>query len=477
MAIWGCALGYCWLQPVQAGEPVPAPLPPVTETDSQPTFTPGSTSTASLQGPLPWGAFELPPLPAKQAADRPDQRATEPTDQPLSTTASTGVATVAALPNLAERESPQPDSSQPDSSRAETGQAGSDPADPGQAEAIQVADRSAADSTILGPLGPVLPDSSLPDHEASESQPANAGPGETVVSETVVSETVVSEAVISEAVVSGDGDPQVAHPDGAATVASPWWGGWFQSPGEYVWLPSEDPLAPFDWDAWFAEREWLDFWTPNYFELGGSLTEGTRSAWTVTTKTNWVRESENWKHRVEIRGRYTEQESEVAANEWIGSHNLDYKSTKSPWLIFNKIRAEYDEIERLRVRATDSLGVGYRVWDDAPNKYLVFRIGPTVTYENYFSPTTQEWKPEFLGEGELKYTWKPVTFEHRTSVYPSLQGDQGIRLVNDTGILVPLDDDKLWSFKFGLLHTYNGTPNTNVQRNEFTATVALVFKR
>lgn len=237
------------------------------------------------------------------------------------------------------------------------------------------------------------------------------------------------------------------------------------------------PIPPLDWTTWRDPEMWVDYWTPEQFEMGGNLHEGRRHSWNLNTRLRWNHNNKRLKHQFELRGRYAQQETRRSANEWIFRGNWDYKSTRTPWLVFQKASVEYDELERLSTRLTTSGGAGYRFFDDSPQRYLVVRFGPTITYENYFRPDRVEWKPEFLAEGEAKFTIWRVTLEHKSSIFPSFEEGEALRIQNDSGLLIPLDNDKSWSTKLGFTHNYNGQPNRSVLRNDYTASFSLVYKR
>lgn len=237
------------------------------------------------------------------------------------------------------------------------------------------------------------------------------------------------------------------------------------------------PIPPLDWTTWRDPQFWIDYWTPQRFEMGGNFQEGRRQAWNLNTRFQWNHNSERLKHEFDLRGRFAQQEVRRSANEWIFRGNWDYKSTRTPWLVFQQASVEYDELERLSVRATTSGGAGYRFFDESPKRYLVVRFGPTITYENYYAPDRVEWKPEFLAETQAKYVIWRMTLEHKSSVFPSFDEGEGVRIQNDSGLLIPLDRDNSWSTKLGFTHNYNGTPNRSIVRNDYTASFSLVYKR
>lgn len=230
--------------------------------------------------------------------------------------------------------------------------------------------------------------------------------------------------------------------------------------------------------TWCCESTWFRFTAPQRFEVGGNMTSGTRNGWTTLTKSIWSEDNKWIKSRSEISGRMVTVEEERSSNEWIALTTTDVKSQTSPWLLFSKMSAEYDEIEQLSLRSTLSGGIGYRIGKlGEANRFIIVRVGPTATYERYFRPRREEWTPQMLAEIEAKHAFERLTLEHRSSVYPSFDGEEGIRLQNESGLLIPLDDKRFWSCRFGYRHTYNDNHNADVQPNDFELSFTVVFQK
>ncbi|MEZ6069300.1 MAG: DUF481 domain-containing protein [Pirellulales bacterium] len=231
--------------------------------------------------------------------------------------------------------------------------------------------------------------------------------------------------------------------------------------------------------GWGYLGMWLnDRLIPHRVEAGGTYSTGTRNSWSALISSQWKVQEERYDDELTFNGNYTEVDHERSNNEWIASDTFEWKRTDgSPWRMFIKSRAEYDEIEKLSFRGTFSTGLGY-AWLNDDDRRLITRAGPSYTYERYFDPLNTNDKPEFLGELEMRFkVFDSMVLEHKTSAYPAFNEDDGVRVNDETGLLTPVGSSPFWSWKLGFRHQYNNKPNTDVNRNQYQASLMLVYDR
>lgn len=319
-------------------------------------------------------------------------------------------------------------------------------------------DESPGDAALSSPIGPEFWDS-LPPPAGMAPAPANAPPpNDSMAPAAPAPSEVPAEEVPEGELVDGEvieGEVEIG-PNGEKIIVK-----------EKIVIV-EAPPAP--------QPSWFEYFTPDRFEAGGTMTSAQRDSWTLITKGRWIQELPWMSRTFEISGKYARQDEDTSANEWIFTSNYDIKHQKSPWVVFNKFLIEYDELERLNMRVSDSIGLGYR-WFDEDWRKLITRMGPTVTYEDHYRPDSQEWEPELLCEVEGHLQFERMTFEHTSSAYPNVSDFSDFRLVNDTGLLLPLDAERAWSAKLGFKHTYLGQAAPEVTRNQYTASFSIVYKR
>lgn len=220
----------------------------------------------------------------------------------------------------------------------------------------------------------------------------------------------------------------------------------------------------------------LRFWVPQRFDLGGNRTGGTKNSWTVQVKPVWSSDGPLMKHSSQISGRLTEVNGVRSANEWIFTSTTDRRIEGTPWLVFGKILEEFDQMEKISLRSTITAGMGYRIQGDMLNRYVIFRLGPTINYERYYGPFREVWTPEILTEIEMKYVYQRMTLEHKTSFFPSLTQNE-YRMVNDSGLLLPLDSKSVWSIRTGFLQNYNDRVAAGLRPWSYEASLTVVFQR
>jgi putative salt-induced outer membrane protein YdiY len=131
----------------------------------------------------------------------------------------------------------------------------------------------------------------------------------------------------------------------------------------------------------------------------------------------------------------------------------------------------------LDYRGTFSAGVGYRIIQDDKHR-LVLRGGPGFTEEIYHSPILMRATPDMFGEVEMNWpVLRRMQFEQKTTFSPSVQNFAMLRMINQTGLLLPLDERKRWNLRIGFRYEFNGRPNVNRLPSDYTTQFNIVYAR
>lgn len=228
-------------------------------------------------------------------------------------------------------------------------------------------------------------------------------------------------------------------------------------------------------NTWKAVRGGFETWTKRA-ELGGRWNDGNAEQEFLDVKLKLEREKGNWLGQVDIGGQYSEADGEPKTNRWWGNVNYDY-GRKAKWIVFAAAKNEHDVFEKLNYRGTYSTGAGYRFYNE-DDRRLIVRLGPGFTWERFRDPHRERATPDLFGE--LEADWPLVRFvsvETKTTVHPSLQNFNVLRIVSDNGVLVKLDDDGRWKFKLGFRYEYTEQPSEERQPDDYTTSLLLVYTR
>lgn len=227
-------------------------------------------------------------------------------------------------------------------------------------------------------------------------------------------------------------------------------------------------------DRIFAE---CDTWTKR-IEFGGRWLIGNSDEQFVNVGYKMEKKLPQRFTQIEGGGQYGKSDGNVTSDRWFTNGTIDWnKETNEKWIWFATSKNEYDDFENLAYRGSLSTGLGYRFYNE-PTKRLVTRIGPGVTYEQFNDPVVHRVTPDLFGEIESLWPlFDRTSFEHKTSLYPSLEDMEVFRFISTYGILIGLDDTEHWTLKLGLRHEYNSRPNVNREKSDITATFLLVYTR
>ncbi|MEM1063574.1 MAG: DUF481 domain-containing protein, partial [Planctomycetota bacterium] len=231
-------------------------------------------------------------------------------------------------------------------------------------------------------------------------------------------------------------------------------------------------LLSLDPDEVFGE---INEWTRRV-EIGGSWVRGNNQIFRFTSGGLLERRSGRYAVAAEWGGRFARNQGEVDENRWWLNTNLD-NDRGGDWLLFWTARHEYDEFRDLHYRGTFATGAGYRVIDDEEHR-LILRLGPGAVVESFEQPRGTDVTGNLLAEVDLRWpVWQRTIVEHRTTGNRAFDAAGDVRLINSSGLVVPLDEDGRWSFRLGLRHEYESRPNAGRANNDVTTSIRLVYTR
>jgi putative salt-induced outer membrane protein YdiY len=267
-------------------------------------------------------------------------------------------------------------------------------------------------------------------------------------------------------------------------------GSGLQTP-EQVFAPPFDPalreyiVKPGHWydilpgTLWQEYADWFHSgflgWTER-LELGGSFLEGNTNQEAFNTAAKFSRNTEFTATQINLGGNHAQSQMVTTANRWFADTTTDFKR-EGNWLYFVRSLHEYDQFTNLDYRGTASLGTGYRFFNEE-NQKLIVRYGPGVTQEVFHSPRLVRTSPDLFAEVETKWMIGPrVVFEEKATLHPNITNFGMLRVLNTTGFLIPLDNQKRWNLKVGFRYEYNGRPNLNRQPSDFATNLNIVYSR
>lgn len=216
-------------------------------------------------------------------------------------------------------------------------------------------------------------------------------------------------------------------------------------------------------------------WTKR-FEIGGRFLDGNSNQDFVNLGGKFEREMGDWEGQIDFNGQWGQTDGDVNTNRWNANITYDY-SKSGNWILFVTAKNEYDEFENLDYRGTYSSGIGYRVFNE-DDRRLIVRIGPAATRELFRDPMKTRTTFDTFGEVEMDWRLMDRTMlESKTTIHPSIEDLEVLRIVSNQGVYFQLDNDDQWKLKLGVRLEYNGKPNNNRDPADITSSIQLVYTR
>lgn len=139
---------------------------------------------------------------------------------------------------------------------------------------------------------------------------------------------------------------------------------------------------------------------------------------------------------------------------------------------FGAVDAEYDEIERLSIRSTPRLGLGYVVYKTETARFAV-DAGGAYVLQRFFGGETENYPALALGgEHSWKLPFAGASWQTRVDYTPSVFAPFSDFVIRgETGLLVPLSNSI--ALKASLIDLYNATAAENTDKNNLTTALGI----
>lgn len=223
--------------------------------------------------------------------------------------------------------------------------------------------------------------------------------------------------------------------------------------------------------------EWMEF-TPDLvdwegtLELGINASDGNAESSSMRVGGDLKRETQTniWK----IDFKYARSSANSIESQHNGLFNAKYERLfESPWTLFMRFSAEYDEFKAFDIRLSSNMGLGYRFIDNEFTKFKT-RAGTGVSRE--FGGPSDDYVPEatFGMDFEHQITERQK-FTTVVDFYPDWRDLADFRLVTDIGWVLLLDEAAHLSLKLSVLDRYDSTPNGRLP-NDVDYALLLLWK-
>ncbi len=206
--------------------------------------------------------------------------------------------------------------------------------------------------------------------------------------------------------------------------------------------------------------------------LGVTVTDGNSETVTatagVTAQTAW----DVWKLMLSLSSIYSESQDVESANEHIFTERLDRKLSDIS-SIFQELRIEHDERERLSVRL--QLSVGYaRQLKKTKTFELWGEVGAGILYEEFRNPDTDDTAGELILR--LRWTWQitdQLKYESTLTFWPNLSEGGEFRAEWVNTFTTPVSDRI--NLAFSIIDRYDSDAPAGVEDNDIIVTLALTI--
>ena len=159
--------------------------------------------------------------------------------------------------------------------------------------------------------------------------------------------------------------------------------------------------------------------------------------------------------------RYSHENGQDTASEFIAGASLEVDiNDRLYWYLRGEFEA--DDFENLDFRATLTGGVGYFFIKEKITEFKG-RVGAGYQFESFQNGTNTEQVVLEFGIDYRRDITPWLSYEHHTTVYPSLEDIRDFRLVMENLVAIPLTNDKMWKLKIGVKNQYDGDTNPGVR--------------
>ncbi|GAB4344117.1 MAG: hypothetical protein Kow0099_23220 [Candidatus Abyssubacteria bacterium] len=204
------------------------------------------------------------------------------------------------------------------------------------------------------------------------------------------------------------------------------------------------------------------------FALGAQLERGNSESTDLHIELTAVREMPREELRLRVFADYGESEGETDSNNIFGEAKLKVFQTEQRY-VFGVTNMEYDEMEKLDLRAQVFSGLGYN-FIKTDRTLLLGEIGAGLTGEFFDENGDDETLEAAIW---LNGEWKQKVFTRSEllqilTLFPSVSDFGEYRLRSETSLVTPLND--AWSIKLSLIDDYDSDPEgEDVEHNDLKA--------
>lgn len=238
--------------------------------------------------------------------------------------------------------------------------------------------------------------------------------------------------------------------------------------------------VPSDQEIWekqqkmLEERKLTDFWSGT-FDTGFSLTAGNSDTRTFSAGFRAVRETPDDKftayaNALQVRNSSSGQVRITAQSVWAGAR-LDM-NVRGKWFAFSSADFEYNQPQRLDLRAVLGGGGGYHaIRKDRVT--LDLTGGVTNNYERFSTGITRNSAELLLGqEAKIKLNNRS-RMTNRLVFYPNLTRPGDFRALLDGSLQTDINSWLGWHLTVG--NRYNSRPVSATEKNDFLMSTGLRF--
>lgn len=221
---------------------------------------------------------------------------------------------------------------------------------------------------------------------------------------------------------------------------------------------AQEPIGQYELPQ---SDEWIEF-SPDLvdwegtLELGINASDGNAESLSMRVGGDLKRETETSIWEIDL------SYSKTSANSIETQHNGLFNAKQehlfqSPWTLFTRFGAEYDEFKAFDVRLSLNTGLGFRHID---NEITTFKSRAGAGVSREFGGPSDDYVPEAtFGLDFKRQITERQKFTAVVDYFPDWRDFADYRLVTDVGWEVLLDEAAHLSLKLSVLDRYDSTPN------------------
>lgn len=150
-------------------------------------------------------------------------------------------------------------------------------------------------------------------------------------------------------------------------------------------------------------------------QLGGFISTGNSDDIGASAGLTFAKETLRWRHQIRMAGDYQQSNGKVSKERYFAGYAGQWKLSGRAF-VASSLTGERDRFAGFRSRFTESIGVGYRLYN-RPDLRLDIQAGPALRQTNYYDLDDEIAFSARLG-GDLSWTIRPdLVFTQNTTVF------------------------------------------------------------